>query len=880
MRIERVIAHAFGPLEEQTLEFAAGMTLVYGLNEAGKSSWHAALYAGLCGMRRGKGQPVIADREFRDDHKPWDDDRWDVEVLVSLADDRRIEIRQDLAGKVDSRATDVSIGKDVSDEIMFEGSPDGSLWLGLDRRAFLATACINQSQLLAVSDDPDALQEHIQRAAATRGTDATAAAALERLDGFRRAQVGEDRAHSTKPLRRAKVTLDEAWQDLLGAQQRHEAFLGLAAESEAALERAERATSDLRPAVAAVAAHRAQVARLAADRAAALAALHPDGAPTGLAENDELGHQVASALDAWARRPSPVALEGDDAETLGTELNLLPAQPVGDLDPSAEVLEAKAEYDRRLEARSLVGERPSAVVAPALTTGPVSDGPVIVPPVDRPVGTSRRARYLAGGAIGAALAGLVALTVLPPIAILAFILAGALGAAAFVDRGRSGGSTSWSPGSTAEAEAADRARLEATRVEATRQQASHEVEARLIEWSRLVEERTSALQGGQAALMDSLAAHGVVVERGSDPEAAFQRYLSDTRNRSTLAREAARAADLAERIRARLDLERSAAQVAQTSANIESELRSVARAIGVPGVSTTDPQTLAEGLRAWLENRFAELRSQEAAILEWRELQTLLGDRSVAELAAEAARLAELARERAVDLDPRQVAAAEQTLGPDPDRRIAHLEAEADANRAQADQLAGRLDEMERGLANVAEAEERLAAADAEVSRVTALDSVLQTTIALLRQAEERIHRDLAPVLNAAIAAQLPRISDGRYIEATVDPATLAVKVKAADGGYWREARRLSHGTREQIYLLLRLAMTQQLVRAGEISPLLCDEVTVQSDQRRATQLLGLLHDVSRDRQVIVFSHDERALAWAESALVAERDRIVRLPSP
>jgi ABC-type lipoprotein export system ATPase subunit len=71
--------------------------------------------------------------------------------------------------------------------------------------------------------------------------------------------------------------------------------------------------------------------------------------------------------------------------------------------------------------------------------------------------------------------------------------------------------------------------------------------------------------------------------------------------------------------------------------------------------------------------------------------------------------------------------------------------------------------------------------------------------------------------------------------------------------------------------------MTQHLVREDEVAPLLCDEVTVQSDQRRATQLLELLHEVSRERQVVVFTHDERALAWAETALDGEGDRLIRL---
>ncbi len=53
--------------------------------------------------------------------------------------------------------------------------------------------------------------------------------------------------------------------------------------------------------------------------------------------------------------------------------------------------------------------------------------------------------------------------------------------------------------------------------------------------------------------------------------------------------------------------------------------------------------------------------------------------------------------------------------------------------------------------------------------------------------------------------------------------------------------------------------------------------MTVQSDEGRATRLLDLLHEVSAERQVVVFTHDERALAWAETALHGDPDRLIRL---
>ena len=54
MRINKINAVAFGPLADESLSLAPGMTVVVGDNESAKSSWHAAVYAALCGRRRGR----------------------------------------------------------------------------------------------------------------------------------------------------------------------------------------------------------------------------------------------------------------------------------------------------------------------------------------------------------------------------------------------------------------------------------------------------------------------------------------------------------------------------------------------------------------------------------------------------------------------------------------------------------------------------------------------------------------------------------------------------------------------------------------------------------------------------------------------------------
>jgi uncharacterized protein YhaN len=160
---------------------------------------------------------------------------------------------------------------------------------------------------------------------------------------------------------------------------------------------------------------------------------------------------------------------------------------------------------------------------------------------------------------------------------------------------------------------------------------------------------------------------------------------------------------------------------------------------------------------------------------------------------------------------------------------------------------------------------------------VQELAAVIDETLSLLETAERRVHRDLAPILTASVQRHLPAITGGAYVEVGMNPRDLSVDVKEARTGQWRDARLLSEGTREQIYLLLRVAMAEHLVTTDDMAPLLLDEVTAQADSDRKRRVLAVLHELSADRQVILFSHDEDVVAWAADLLSEPRDRLIRL---
>jgi DNA repair exonuclease SbcCD ATPase subunit len=389
-------------------------------------------------------------------------------------------------------------------------------------------------------------------------------------------------------------------------------------------------------------------------------------------------------------------------------------------------------------------------------------------------------------------------------------------------------------------------------------------------------ERRASLETGltsaREALLATLAARGFDPPDGQDSLRAAQAYVDRCRANAQQQRAAERAEVLRAQLAARRTAEDAAAAAAAREADIVAALRAAAAEIGVD--PNQAPETLDAALEAWRAQRAGALLAAQQALGEWQQLQTLLDGGTVEDLRAEAARRRQRANELAENLP---ATAITLPMGVDPEEFLSGLRRRVQSLVQAQDLARGALEGRRGALPDVAEAEEAAAAAHLELQRVQRLAATVDATLALLHAAQERVHRDLAPVLGQAVNRWLPAVSGGAYVEVSVDPGDLRVSVKEAATGQWRDARLLSEGTREQIYLLLRVAMAEHLVTTGERAPLLLDEVTAQADGERKRQLLDVLHRLSADRQVILFTHDDEVLAWADAALREPEDAVVRL---
>lgn len=183
-------------------------------------------------------------------------------------------------------------------------------------------------------------------------------------------------------------------------------------------------------------------------------------------------------------------------------------------------------------------------------------------------------------------------------------------------------------------------------------------------------------------------------------------------------------------------------------------------------------------------------------------------------------------------------------------------------------ELSGGQQEMRRteGAASAAESvEQRIA----EMRELTEGFLHLYVSAWALSEAIESYRREhKAPLLKRADEL-FPQLTCGKFtrLEVTIngeDEPTL-VGVRANDETV--PVNLMSTGTREQLYLALRLASLERYVELHGPMPVILDDVVLHSDPKRKTAILRALADLGRSTQVIAFTHDPQVIALAQNAI-------------
>ncbi len=134
---------------------------------------------------------------------------------------------------------------------------------------------------------------------------------------------------------------------------------------------------------------------------------------------------------------------------------------------------------------------------------------------------------------------------------------------------------------------------------------------------------------------------------------------------------------------------------------------------------------------------------------------------------------------------------------------------------------------------------------------------MLETARAMLDSTRAAFARDHQPAVLREASRWLVRLTQGHYTKITTSIHEARLEVHDADEMLWNPDR-LSRGTREQVFLALRLALVRDLERHGVHLPIVIDDALVNFDDSRARSaaevLMEFVADQPRERQMLVLT--------------------------
>jgi DNA repair exonuclease SbcCD ATPase subunit len=193
-----------------------------------------------------------------------------------------------------------------------------------------------------------------------------------------------------------------------------------------------------------------------------------------------------------------------------------------------------------------------------------------------------------------------------------------------------------------------------------------------------------------------------------------------------------------------------------------------------------------------------------------------------------------------------------------------------------------KIKESETILKNFSDEHGHLQKAEEEISelnieREELLDTGMSLQIALdvMNEASAEIQQNFAPILNEKMSENIRKITANRYSELRADDDLMlrVINPETGDIGSWSS---LSGGAIDQIYFALRIAMADMIALPGEILPLIMDEVMAQYDDKRTENTIGFMMDMAKERQIILLTCKSREVDIARE-LCGDKVNIINL---
>jgi DNA repair exonuclease SbcCD ATPase subunit len=850
MWIERLDIDGFGRLAG-AFSFGPGLTLISGPNEAGKTTLQEALIRTMFGFSPSERRHRQG-TSYKDSFAPWLHPRYGLVATLRDVAGRSLRVEWDF----DEHAVtlkDADTGEDLSEKVRRARADValGGFLLGLGYEDYCQVCCLDQTTLEAV-ERSDSLINALQEAVESIGSDVRVADADARLASFLSAELGVHGGHygtlRGKALDRAIRERDRLTDELEACQLVRDDIKAMTQEMTISARQAEILETQLTE-------RRQQLLRVRADEtaksvarateltqevddqygeAALLAVAVVDRAKTARARWERANEEVGIAEEAaQLSEPRLAELRAQERE-LQARVDGLSAYRDVDVAAEAEVQALQGRLHGLQE--EVIPEAPDVPSRdPALEAYRRRRGELLAHAATK---THAYRRDVLAIAVAIAAVSLIVAVAVTPVAIIgvigsAILLVGAgrqtVDAANLAHEFGSASLTELE----ARAEAEDRAVADAAA-------AVEQTNRRAAEHARAIEETHGALAAqlravgceSSESVEEAVAAYLAKCERAKQLRAADAELAGC---RAAVVEEAESERELRRRLADREDVERELHDALQGCGVDDGELPAALAAFDV-ALRESD---------AALERAHSSAKSRAA-------LAELLDGQSLDQLRAAADDAAQRLREHVAANGELPTA---QVDGRELEQAVASIEARVRAAQVDVAEKEARIQERERDLAEPAELKVALENVRARIDRLELARDAVRIARATLADAARDAHRAFAPVLNAALEQNLPRITGDRYREVAVGD-DLELTLVAPETGRQVSASVLSRGTQDQIFLVQRLELARMLDPTKGAAPLLLDDPFARSDPERIRLAVELLGEMAAGRQIIVFSED------------------------
>ncbi|WP_032121341.1 ATP-binding protein [Clostridium amazonitimonense] len=163
------------------------------------------------------------------------------------------------------------------------------------------------------------------------------------------------------------------------------------------------------------------------------------------------------------------------------------------------------------------------------------------------------------------------------------------------------------------------------------------------------------------------------------------------------------------------------------------------------------------------------------------------------------------------------------------------------------------------GKRRITDIEENMESVKNEISELEYRLQCINIAYETLIECFKELQRDFGPLLNNKVSKILCSITMNNYNEVKVSEE-YSIKLRDNNENTIVDAEYLSNGTLDQIYFALRMAFVDLIFNQNESVPIFLDEAFMQYDDDRLMKVLDYIQSIESNRQIIIFTCQRREI--------------------